>query len=72
MSATGKIKWFNPTKGFGFIAREDNEKDVFVHVSAVKAAGLKTLREGDQITFDVDIAAKGPCAVNLQKTDINS
>jgi len=72
MSATGKVKWFNPTKGFGFIAREDNEKDVFVHVSAVKAAGLKTLREGDQITFDVDIAAKGPCAVNLQKTDINS
>ena len=72
MSINGKVKWFNPNKGFGFIAREDNEKDVFVHVSAVKAAGLKTLREGDQITFDVDIAAKGPCAVNLQKTDINS
>ena len=64
---SGTVKWFNATKGFGFIAREDNEKDVFVHVSAVKAAGLKTLREGDQITFDIDMAAKGPCAVNLQK-----
>ena len=67
MSITGKVKWYNGTKGFGFIAREDNEKDVFVHISAVKAAGLRDLQEGDQITFDIDIAAKGPCAVNLQK-----
>jgi CspA family cold shock protein len=72
MSINGKVKWFNPNKGFGFIAREDQEKDVFVHVSAVKAAGLKDLKDGEQLTFDVDQAAKGPCAVNLQKPDLNS
>jgi CspA family cold shock protein len=72
MSINGKVKWFNPNKGFGFIAREDQEKDVFVHVSAVKAAGLRDLKEGEQLTFDVDQAAKGPCAVNLQKPDLNS
>ena len=66
-TVTGTVKWFNETKGFGFIAREGNEKDVFVHISAVKAAGLRDLKEGDQITFDIDMAAKGPCAVNLQK-----
>ena len=72
MSINGKVKWYNGTKGFGFIAREDKEKDVFVHRTAVEAAGLTDLREGDELTFDVDIAAKGPCAVNLQKPDINS
>jgi CspA family cold shock protein len=72
MSINGKVKWFNGTKGFGFIAREDKEKDVFVHISAVKAAGLQSLKEGDELTFDIDIAAKGPCAVNLQKPDLNS
>jgi len=72
MSVTGKVKWYNGTKGFGFIAREDNEKDVFVHRTALQAAGLRDLKEGEQVTFDVDIAAKGPCAVNLQKPDINS
>ena len=72
MSVNGKVKWFNPTKGFGFIARDDKEKDCFVHISAVKAAGWRDLREGDKIIFDVDIAAKGPGAVNLAKPDINS
>ena len=72
MSVNGKVKWFNETKGFGFIAREDKEKDVFVHISAVRTAGMDGLKEGQQITFDVDIAAKGPCAVNLTNTDINS
>jgi len=72
MSVSGKVKWYNGTKGFGFIAREDKEKDVFVHRTAVQAAGLRDLKEGDQLVFDVDIAAKGPCAVNLQKPDINS
>ena len=72
MSINGKVKWYNGTKGFGFIAREDKEKDVFVHRTAVQAAGLRDLKEGDQLVFDVDIAAKGPCAVNLQKPDINS
>ncbi len=69
MSLKGKVKWFNGKKGYGFIEREDKEKDVFVHISAVKASGLSTLKEGEQITFDVDIAAKGPCAVNLQKPE---
>ena len=58
MATSGKVKWFNGTKGFGFIAREGNEKDVFVHISAVKAAGLRDLKEGDQIRFDIDMAAK--------------
>ena len=72
MSVNGKVKWFNEAKGFGFIARDDNEKDVFVHISAVRTAGMDGLKEGQQITFDVDIAAKGPCAVNLANPDLNS
>jgi CspA family cold shock protein len=63
----GKVKWFNPTKGFGFIEREDKDKDVFVHVSAVRDAGLDYLNEGDAIGFDVEDGPKGPNATNLQK-----
>ena len=66
MSIHGKVKWFNPTKGYGFIEREDKEKDVFVHSSAAQAASLQ-LNEGDQLTFDVETGDKGPSAVNLQK-----
>ena len=65
MSINGKVKWFNVTKGYGFIAREDNEKDVFVHSSAAKTANLE-LNEGDALTFEIEIGAKGPSAVNLQ------
>jgi CspA family cold shock protein len=65
MSINGKVKWFNVTKGYGFIAREDNEKDVFVHSSAAKAANLN-LNEGDALTFEVENGEKGPSAVNLQ------
>ena len=68
MSLKGKVKWFNGTKGYGFIEREDKEKDVFVHSSAVRDAGLGFLNEGDEVTFDVEDGAKGPAAVNLQKT----
>ena len=68
MSLKGKIKWFNGTKGYGFIEREDKEKDVFVHSSAVRDAGLRFLNEGDEVTFEVEDGAKGPAAVNLQKT----
>ena len=66
MSIKGKVKWFNPAKGYGFIEREDKEKDVFVHSSAAQAAGLE-LNEGDQLSFDVENGEKGPSAVNLQK-----
>ena len=67
MSTNGKVKWFNPTKGFGFIAREDNEKDVFVHISAVRNAGMSSLDEGQAITFEIEDGPKGPNAANLQK-----
>jgi len=66
MSINGKVKWFNPTKGYGFIERDDKEKDVFVHSSAAQAASLE-LHEGDQLTFDVETGDKGPSAVNLHK-----
>ena len=66
MSIKGKVKWFNPTKGYGFIERDDKEKDVFVHSSAAKAASLE-LNEGDALTFDVESGEKGPSAINLQK-----
>ena len=66
MSIKGKVKWFNPTKGYGFIEREDKEKDVFVHSSAAQAASLE-LNEGDQLAFDVEDGEKGLSAVNLQK-----
>jgi cold shock protein len=63
MSNQGTVKWFNASKGFGFIAHEDN--DVFVHISAVEAAGLDSLNEGDKITFETQDGPKGPSAVNL-------
>jgi len=62
----GTVKWFNSKKGFGFIEREDKEKDVFVHSSAARAAGMQ-LNEGDELTFEVENGEKGPSAVNLQK-----
>ena len=64
----GTVKWFNGKKGFGFIEREDKEKDVFCHASAVRSAGLKYLNEGDELTFEVEDGDKGPSAVKLQKT----
>ena len=66
MSLQGKVKWFNSTKGFGFIEREDKEKDVFVHVSAVRDAGMNGLDEGQTLTFEVEDGQKGPSAVNLK------
>ena len=64
----GKVKWFNNQKGYGFIEREDKEKDVFIHVSALRDAGMKGLEEGQALTFDIEEGPKGPSAVNLQKS----
>tara|TARA_B100001113_G_scaffold289102_1_gene245021 strand:+ start:150 stop:362 length:213 start_codon:yes stop_codon:yes gene_type:complete len=65
----GQVKWFNFRKGFGFIEREDKEKDVFVHITAVKAAELKNLQESDKLEFTLEDGPKGPSAVNLKKID---
>jgi CspA family cold shock protein len=68
---SGKIKWFNSAKGYGFIEREGEEKDIFVHFSAVKESGLKYLEEGEQLMFEIKNSEKGPSAINLQKmTDL--
>ena len=63
----GTVKWFNSKKGFGFIEREDGEKDCFVHASAVREAGLRFLNENDAIEFEIQDGDKGPSAVNLKK-----
>ena len=62
--ANGTVKWFNDSKGFGFIEQEDGP-DVFVHHSAIDASGFKSLNEGDQVTFDVVQGQKGPAAANV-------
>jgi len=65
--STGTVKWFNPTKGYGFIAPEDGAKDVFVHISAVERAGLAGLREGQKVSFDLERGKQGRVsAVNLR------
>jgi len=63
--ATGSVKWFNESKGFGFITPEDGSKDVFVHFSAIASEGFRTLAEGQQVNFEVEDGPKGPQATNV-------
>ncbi|MCE7902376.1 MAG: cold-shock protein [Gammaproteobacteria bacterium PRO9] len=64
--ATGTVKWFNAQKGYGFIQPSDGSKDVFVHVTAVQAAGLATLNEGQSVSFEVSNERGKPAATNLR------
>lgn len=64
---TGTVKWFNAAKGFGFIQPENSSKDVFVHISAVQAAGMQTLNEGERVSFDVVTERGKQAASNLKK-----
>jgi CspA family cold shock protein len=69
MSTTGTVKWFNDTKGYGFITLDDGSKDCFVHHSAIQGNGFKSLAEGDRVQFDVVQGQKGPAAENVTKID---
>lgn len=64
--ATGTVKWFNPTKGYGFIAPDDGGQDVFVHISAVEKAGISSLNEGQKVSFELASKNGKTSAVNLQ------
>ena len=65
--ATGTVKFFNATRGFGFIAPDDGSKDVFVHISAVQQSEIEYLVEGQKVSFDVEEEARGPKAINLRE-----
>ncbi|MAJ30273.1 MAG: cold-shock protein [Gammaproteobacteria bacterium] len=63
--ATGKVKWFNPTKGYGFIKPDDGGEDLFVHHSSIQGDGYKSLKEDQSVTFEVEDGDKGPQATNV-------
>ena len=65
MSIKGKVKWFNPTKGYGFIKPDDGGEDLFVHHSSIQGDGYKSLKEDQSVTFEVEDGDKGPQATNV-------
>ena len=67
MAMSGTVKWFNDSKGYGFLTRDDGEIDVFVHHSAIQGTGFKSLSEGERVEFDVVQGQKGPAAENVVK-----
>ena len=67
MRTTGRVKWFNDQKGFGFITPDGGERDCFVHHSAIQMQGFRTLAEGDKVEFDIVQGDKGPSAQNVTK-----
>jgi cold shock protein len=67
MRTTGRVKWFNDQKGFGFITPDGGERDCFVHHSAIQMQGFRTLAEGDRVEFDIVQGEKGPSAQNVTK-----
>ena len=64
--ATGKVKWFNEQKGYGFITPDDGSKDVFVHHSGIQAAGLASLQQGEAVEYETEESERGPKAVNVR------
>lgn len=69
MKAVGTVKWFNEAKGYGFIAQDSGE-DIFVHYSAIKGEGFRTLNEGDKVEFEVQQGDKGKHAANVEKMNV--
>ena len=67
--ATGQVKWFNDSKGFGFITGDGIDKDIFVHYSAIQGDGFKSLDEGTKVTFELVEGPKGPLATNVNRVD---